>query len=80
MNNMFRFATAFILCGMSVSPAFADSGTKGDCYFILFLVFGAFIVIAQLVPAVLIIIGFIKGFPMRPPEKVTNVKTKPPGT
>lgn len=68
MKNITGLVIAAVLHGMAPSSAFAHSGIleSGCCW--IFILFGALIVVAQLVPAALIIIGFIKGFPIKHPD------------
>lgn len=69
MKNIAGFLAAAVLHGMTPSSASAHSGIleSGGCCWI-FILFGVLIVIAQLVPAALLIIGFVKGFPIKHPD------------
>jgi hypothetical protein len=46
----------------STAYAVSEDGSQNGMLFWVFVLFGALIVLAQLVPAILVIIGFIKGF------------------
>ncbi len=61
-----------ILSMVLFSSALASTGFAAadntDCcggLFRVFIFFGALIVVAQLIPAILVIIGFIRGFPIK---------------
>ena len=68
MKRAVPLLTIGTLYGVAVSPSLAGTGIPEDRCCMIFLFFGALIVIAQLIPAVLIIIGFIRGFPIKHPD------------
>ncbi len=53
---------------------FADVQNSDCCggLFWIFIFFGALIVLAQLIPAILVIIGFIRGFPIKHKHGMTE--------
>lgn len=54
----------FAICTGLASMAFTGRDDIG-IFFWMFVSFGLLVVVAQLVPAVLVIIGFMKGFPIK---------------
>ena len=69
MKKVVTFITIGTLYCLGSSPAFAATGIFESKCCVIFLFFGALIVLAQLIPAVLIIIGFIRGFPTKHPDQ-----------
>jgi hypothetical protein len=69
MKKVFSFLTIVTLYCLAASPAFAATGIFESKCCVVFLFFGALVVIAQLIPAVLIIMGFIRGFPIKHPDQ-----------
>jgi hypothetical protein len=67
MNKMTIFSLIAASLGLA-STAFGWSGDDRCCGFLfwVFISFGALVVLAQLIPAVLVVIGFTKGFPIKP--------------
>jgi hypothetical protein len=67
MNKMKILSLAFVSLGLA-STAFAGSVDERCCgvLFWIFISFGVLVVLAQLIPAVLVVIGFTKGFPIKP--------------
>ena len=65
MNTIRKATAAMVACIATITPAFAATGTREDHSGILvwaFLGLCALIVVAQVVPAVLMMIGMVKGF------------------
>jgi hypothetical protein len=66
MNTLRLLSLTAMSLGLA-STAYAGTGDDGGygILFWLFISFGVLVVMAQLIPAVLVIIGFSKGFPIR---------------
>ena len=77
MNKVNIFSLTAVSLGLA-STAFAGVGDDRCCGFLfwIFISFGVLVVLAQLIPAVLVVIGFTKGFPIKPKlaEAVKEVK------
>jgi uncharacterized membrane protein SpoIIM required for sporulation len=69
MKKAVSLFTIGTLYGLTASPAFAAMGILENKCCLIFLFFGALVVIAQMIPAVLIILGFIRGFPIKHPDQ-----------
>jgi hypothetical protein len=69
MKKAVLFLTIGSLLCLAASSAFAATGIFESKCCVVFLFFGALVVIAQLIPAVLIIIGFMRGFPIKHPDQ-----------
>jgi len=77
MNKMNILSLTVVSLGLA-SNAFAWSGdgSSSGVLFWIFISFGVLVVLAQLIPAVLVVIGFTKGFSLKPKmaEAVKKVK------
>jgi hypothetical protein len=77
MNKMRFFSLTVVSLGLA-STAFAGTGNDGSygILFWLFISFGVLVIMAQLIPAVLVIIGFSKGITVnhKLPEPVKQEK------
>ena len=66
MNKIRLLSLTVVSLGLA-STAYAGTGTNEGygILFWLFISFGVLVVMAQLIPAILVIIGFSKGFPIK---------------
>lgn len=65
MNKMRLLSLTVVSLGLA-STAYAGTGNEGGygILFWLFISFGVLVVMAQLIPAILVLIGFGKGLPI----------------
>jgi hypothetical protein len=65
MNKMSLLSLTVVSLGLA-STAYAGTGSEGGygILFWLFVSFGVLVVMAQLIPAILVLVGFSKGLPI----------------
>jgi len=77
MNKQNLLSLTVVSLGLA-STAFAWSGdsSSSGVLFWIFISFGVLVVLAQLIPAILVVIGFTKGFSIKPKlaEAVKEIK------